>query len=350
MSHLDKIHDFLGERGLSYLDPMAESLARSELGATDAEIGEYFGHGPLWPWLNDPKVTEILVNGPAEIWIERSGSLLRANAAFTGEDSLKRYVRRILSAQSRKVDPRDPFADIVIEEGIRFHVAVPPVCKKGVCLSIRKPPREPWSLADLEAAGAMSGGERSLLQLHVAERKNIFVSGGTSSGKTSMLSALLACVSEKERILALEDIAELRVRHPHFLSLEARPANQEGEGGIHLARLLREALRMRPDRIVIGECRGAEAMDLLLALNSGHHGSMGTIHANSPRDALHRLETLALLAAGNLGERAIRGLVLSAVNIVVHLERSSGVRKISSIAEVKGWDGGNFLLRELKPS
>ncbi|MGZ3662428.1 MAG: CpaF family protein, partial [Bdellovibrionota bacterium] len=183
----------------------------------------------------------------------------------------------------------------------------------------------------------------------VAEKKNIFVCGGTGSGKTSLLGALLAEVPPTQRILALEDVAELRVNHPHFLSLEARPPNQEGEGELPLARLLRESLRMRPDRLVIGECRGPEALDLLMALNTGHRGSLGTIHANSARDALHRLETLALLGAENLREGAVKTLVASSIHVVVHLEKGPQGRRLTGIAEVKGLEGGNYLLKESRP-
>jgi pilus assembly protein CpaF len=250
-------------------------------------------------------------------------------------------VRRLLAPLGRKVDPREPFADAVLEGGVRVHVAVPPVARRGICLSLRKPAREPWSLERL----GLGPAEAALLRRYVSERRNLFVCGGTGSGKTSLLGALLAEAPPTERIIALEDVAELRVRHPHFLSLEARAANQEGEGAIPLARLLREALRMRPDRLVIGECRGPEALDLLMALNTGHGGSLGTIHANSPRDALHRLETLALLAAGNLREGAVKSLVASAVHLVVHLEKNP--RRVGTIMEVRGVEGGAYLLRNL---
>lgn len=346
---LEAIPRLLSERGLSASDSSARELARLELGAGEEELEEFFGHGPLFALMNDESVTEILVNGPHEIWVERGSRLARWPGEFSGEESLRRYARRLLAPHGRKVDQRAPFADTVLEGGMRVHIAVPPVSRKGICLSIRKPPRRPWSLESLEAAGAMSHQGAGMLRAWVRERRNIFVCGGTGSGKTSFLSALLAEADREERILALEDVAELRVDHPHFLALEARPPNQEGEGELALPSLLRQALRMRPDRLVVGECRGPEALDLLMALNTGHRGSMGTIHANSPRDALHRLETLALLAAGNLREGALRSLIASCVQAVVFLERGPEGRRMAALCEVKGVDGGVYQLREMKP-
>lgn len=296
--------------------------------------------------LSDPGVTEVLVNGPGEIWAERGGALELTGFSFASEEALRRWVRGFLSERGRKVDHASPFADCSLPDGSRVHVVAPPVSRKGLCLSIRKFPENPWSLAALRAQDALSGECAIYLRNAVAARKNIFLSGSTGSGKTSLLGALLGEVPAHERIVALEDIAEIKTSHPHFLAMEGRPANQEGEGLIELRRLLREALRMRPDRIVVGECRGAEALDLLLALNSGHHGSFGTIHANSPRDALQRLETLALLAGENLGTQALQNLILGGVQIVVQLGRVNGKRGVLSVAEVKGVDGGRFLLKE----
>jgi pilus assembly protein CpaF len=297
--------------------------------------------------LADPGITEVLVNGPGEIWAERNGSLERTSLSFPSDETLRRWVRGFLSERGRKVDHASPFADCSLPDGSRVHVVAPPVSRKGLCLSIRKFPEMPWSLAALQEQGAFNAECGAYLKKAVNDHRNVFLSGSTGSGKTSLLGALLAEVSPHERIVALEDIAEIRTHHPHFLAMEGRPANQEGEGRIELRRLLREALRMRPDRIVVGECRGPEALDLLLALNSGHHGSLGTIHANSPRDALQRLETLALLAGENLGTQALQNLILGGVNIVVQLGRVNGKRGVVSVAEVKGIDGGRFLLKEL---
>jgi pilus assembly protein CpaF len=348
LSASGRIQTALHDRGLSAADPGARDFARLSCGATEGELEEFFGHGPLLPLVQDEGVTEILVNGPEEIWFERAGVLQRLHSSFSGDEALRRYVRRLLAAQGRKIDQRAPFADAMVEPGFRLHVAAPPVARKGLCLSLRKPALHPWTLDRLVSAGALTQDGVELLRKFVVERKNIFLSGGTGTGKTSFLGALTANVPESERIVALEDIAEIRSLHPHFLCLEARPANQEGEGEISLRRLLREALRMRPDRLIVGECRGSEALDLLLALNTGHGGSMGTIHANSPRDALQRLETLALLAAENVREGALRSLIAGGIHVIVQLERGSRGRRVAVIAELRGLDGGTFLLKETR--
>ncbi len=344
---MEHIQNFLLSRGLSAQEESARLRVVEELQASPEEVEEFFGHGPLLALMQDESVTEILVNGPAEIWCERGGKLERCAGAFANEESLRRYVRRLLAHRGRKVDLRAPFADSLLEDGSRVHVAVPPVAKKGICVSIRKFRAKVWTLAELETSGMMGAAAAAYLREAVAKKKNIFVSGSTGAGKTTLLGALLSEVSAHERIVALEDIAELRANHPHFLSLEARPPNQEGEGQIALAQILREALRMRPDRLVVGECRGVEALDLLLALNTGHAGSMGTIHANAPREALQRLETLALLAAENIRESTIQALLCASIEILVHLDRSEGQRKITAIAELKGMDGGKYLLRPI---
>ena len=355
MSHsavasIDRIaqaQELLRVHGLGLVGEESRALVRAQLGPSPDEEEEIFGHGPLRELLGDPTVTEILVNGPNAIWAERNGALHLTSLSFRSEESLRQYVRRILSARGRKVDHRSPCADATLEDGSRLHVVIPPVAKAGICLSIRKFPTAPWTLNDLVTRGALSPARAAYLREAVRAKKNLFLSGGTGTGKTSLLAALLAEAAPHERLVALEDVAEIRTLHPHFVSLEGRPANQEGEGEISLRRLLKEALRMRPDRIVFGECRGDEALDLLLALNSGHQGSMGTVHANSPREALQRLETLASLGAANVQENALKALVLGGVQVVVQLERSERGRRVSAIAEVKGLDGGRFLLREI---
>ncbi|RZA06978.1 MAG: CpaF family protein [Proteobacteria bacterium] len=339
--------EFLRAHGLSPNSPEARALVKAELGLSSAEEEEIFGHGPLRSLLDDPAVTEILVNGPDAIWAERNGKLGRTDLRFRSEESLRQYVRRILSFRGRKVDNRAPCADAILEDGSRLHVVIPPVAKAGICLSIRKFPSAPWTLAQFVANGTLTPSLAAYLADAVRAHKNIFLSGGTGTGKTSLLAALMAEAAGHERLVALEDVAELRTLHPHFISLEGRPANQEGEGEISLRRLLKEALRMRPDRIIFGECRGDEALDLLLALNSGHLGSMGTLHANSPREALQRLETLASLGAANVQENALKQLVLGGVQLVIQLTRGPNGRRISSVAELKGLDSGRFMLREV---
>lgn len=341
-----RIQELLLELGLDAADPNARTLAQEKLGLPEAEAEEFFGHGPLKDLLADDAVTEILVNGPSEIWAERSGQLVRVELSFRNEESLRRYTRRLLAQAGRKVDHQVPFADAVLADGSRLHVAIPPIARRGYCLSIRKFSRTPWTLARLEASGALSAKANQVLRELVGARKNILVAGGTGCGKTSLLGALLGEAGSSERIVLLEDIAEIKAGHPHLVGLEARPANQEGEGEMNLKRLLRESLRMRPDRLVVGECRGAEALDLLLALNTGHYGSMATIHANSPREALARLEALALLAGENLREGSVKSLVAGSIQYVAQLARTTEGRKLVSLVEIKGVDGDRYLLKE----
>lgn len=344
--NLENIQNFLIERGMDSDSPASRETVREELAPTEAELEEFFGHGPLTALLGDDTVTEILVNGPGEVWAERDGKLSRMPAAFHSEQSLKRYVRRLLSWSGRKVDLREPFADATLPCGSRLHVAGPPVAKRGFCLSIRKFSALPWTLERFINNGSVSAEAARFLQQAVKERRNILVAGGTGTGKTSLLGALLGEADPLERILLLEDISEIRTRHPQTIALEARPPNQEGEGRIDLQRLLRESLRMRPERIVVGECRGKEALDLLMALNTGHPGSMATIHANSPREALLRLETLALLAGENLKDQAVKSLVNGGIHLVAQLERTSSGRRLSRITELKGVDSGSYMLKE----
>lgn len=347
MAYLSEIVSFLGEEGLSLSSPAAPNLVQEKFSLDEDRMRALFANGPLEPLLADASITEILVNGFNTIFVEREGKIEASGVSFLGDDWLRLWVKRILAEQNRRIDQASPFADATLSDGSRVHIAFPPIAKSGVCVSIRKSSPIPWTLDRLSRNGSYSPHHLKFLLEAIRQRKNVFISGGTGSGKTSLLSALLSECSPAERIVALEDIAELRPNHPHFLSLESRSANQEGRGEIPIHRLLREALRMRPDRLVVGECRGAEALDVLMALNTGHSGSMATIHANSPRDALRRLETLALLKSENLSETALRNLILGAVNVVVQLSRANGKREICSIAEVKGLDAGTLLLREI---
>ena len=347
MAHLSEILSFLGEEGISLASPLAPDLVREKFLLDEDRMVALFGHGPVEPFFKDASVTEILVNGFETIFVEREGKMECSGVSFLGDDWLRLWVKRILSEQGRRIDQASPFADATLADGSRVHIAFPPIAKKGVCVSIRKSSPGGWTLEKLAQNGNYSPRHLTFLREALRQRRNIFISGGTGSGKTSLLAALLSECSPAERIIALEDIAELKPNHPHFLSLESRSANQEGRGEIPIHRLLREALRMRPDRLVIGECRGVEALDVLMALNTGHSGSMGTIHANSPRDALRRLETLALLKSENLSETALRNLILGAVNVVVQLSRENGRREICSLVEVKGFDAGNLLLKEI---
>jgi pilus assembly protein CpaF len=290
------------------------------------------GLGPLEPLLADPGVTDILVNGPAEIWVDRGGELSRVEAAFPGEGELYAVVERVIAPLGLRVDRSSPMVDARLPDGSRLHVAVPPAAVDHPILAIRRFTQAIGSIEELEAAGSATDVEIERLSRAVAGKETILVSGGTGTGKTTLLNLLAALIPSHERVVTIEDSAELRIPG-HRVRLEAHPANAEGVGEITIRQLLRSALRLRPDRIIVGEVRGAEAMDLIWALNTGHRGSLSTVHANSSQEALWRLETLAL-SAGETSVLAVRRQLMAAVDLVVQMERSGPTRRISQIATV----------------
>src|SRR5947208_5105829 len=293
------------------------------------------GLGPLEPLLADPSVDEVMVNGPDSVWVERHGRLEPADVQFAAEADLLHAIERILAPLGRRVDEASPLCDARLPDGSRVNVVIPPLALSGPCLTIRRFRRHGFSLSDLVENGTLSEELASFLARCVRARASILVSGGTGSGKTTTLGALSGALPEGERIVTIEDAAELRLRQPHVVRLEARPANLEGRGEVTIRQLVRNALRMRPDRIVVGEVRGAEALDMLQALNTGHDGSLTTVHANSPEDALRRVETLALMAGVGLPHDAVREQVASALDLVVHQARGAdGRRRVESVAEV----------------
>ena len=299
------------------------------------------GLGPLEPLLGDPAVDEVMVNGPAAVYVERRGRLEPTEVAFESDADLMDAVERILAPLGRRVDEASPLCDARLPDGSRVNVVIPPLSLTGPCLTIRRFRREGFSLRDLVGNGTLAAGAADLLALAVAARASILVSGGTGSGKTTTLNALSGAIPGEERIVTIEDAAELRLRQRHVVRLEARPANLEGRGEVTIRQLVRNALRMRPDRIVVGEVRGGEALDLLQALNTGHDGSLSTVHANSPADALRRVETLALMAGVGLPHDAVREQVASAVDLVVHQARTpDGSRVVRSLTEVVRVAGG----------
>ncbi len=299
------------------------------------------GLGPLEPLLGDPAVDEVMVNGPAAVYVERHGRLQPTEATFESDADLMHAVERILAPLGRRVDEASPLCDARLPDGSRVNVVIPPLSLTGPCLTIRRFRRQGFSLRDLVANGTLAPGAADLLALAVAARASILVSGGTGSGKTTTLNALSGAIPGEERIVTIEDAAELRLRQRHVVRLEARPANLEGRGEVTIRQLVRNALRMRPDRIVVGEVRGGEALDLLQALNTGHDGSLSTVHANSPTDALRRVETLALMAGVGLPHDAVREQVASAVDLVVHqARRPDGSRAVQSVTEVVRVAGG----------
>ena len=299
------------------------------------------GLGPLEPLLADPAVDEVMVNGPGEVWVERAGRLERTGVAFDGEPGLLHSIERILAPLGRRVDEASPLCDARLPDGSRVNVVIPPLALSGACLTIRRFRPAGFSLEDLVSNGSLPPGLAEFLSDCVAHRATVLVSGGTGSGKTTTLGALSGSIPAGERIVTIEDAAELRLRQRHVVRLESRPANVEGRGEVTIRQLVRNALRMRPDRIVVGEVRGAEALDMLMALNTGHEGSLTTVHANSPEDALRRVETLALMAGVGLPHAAVREQVAGALDLVVHQARAAGGgRRIESVAEVVRVPGG----------
>jgi pilus assembly protein CpaF len=309
---------------------------------------EVIGLGPLEAPLRDPEITEIMVNRPEQIFVERKGRIELTNLAFEDEASLRRVIDRIVSTIGRRVDESEPMCDARLKDGSRVNVVIPPVAIYGPCLTIRKFGREVLTPERIVSSGGSSEAILDYLDAAVRSRLNIIVSGGTGSGKTTLLNVLSGFIPANERIVTCEDAAELRLRQVHVISLESKPANVEGRGQISIRDLVRNALRMRPDRIIVGEVRGGEALDMLQAMNTGHDGSMSTVHANNPRDVINRLETLVLLAGTELPSRAIRGQIASAINIIVQTERlRGGTRKIVGVAEVFGLREGEIGLNEV---
>lgn len=311
-------------------------------------VDEAVGLGPLEPLLADSRVSEIMVNRHDEIFIESAGQLRRHAGGFSSEQAVLGVIERIVSPLGRRIDESSPMVDARLRDGSRVNAVIPPIALRGASITIRKFPTTRPRMADLLRVGALDVNISDFLAACVMQRKNIIVSGGTGSGKTTLLNILSSCIPSSERIVTIEDSAELQLDHEHLVSLEARPANMEGRGAVLIRDLVRNALRMRPDRIVVGECRGAEAFDMLAAMNTGHEGSLTTLHANSPRDALNRLETMILMAGMDLPLPAVREHVSSSVDIIVQQARlSSGRRVITSIVQVTGQESGRIQLQEL---
>ena len=315
---------------------------------TEAVLSELTGLGPLDALLQDPEITEIMVNGPDQVYVERGGRLSRCVTVFDDDAHLRRLIERMLSPLGRRVDEASPLADGRLPDGSRFNVVLPPLALNGPTLTIRKFARQPLTMPQLVQIGTLTEEAAAFLGACVVGRKNILVSGGTGSGKTSTLGALSSFIPETERVVTIEDAAELRLLQAHVVTLESRPPNLEGRGEVTIRHLVRNALRMRPDRIIVGEVRGGEALDLLMALNTGHDGSLSTIHANSPRDALSRLETMTLMAGLDLPLRAVREQVASAVQLIVHQQRQrDGRRRITRVTEIVGLCGENIETRDI---
>ncbi len=311
-------------------------------------VAEILGLGPLEPLLADEAITEIMVNGPKNIYIERVGKLERTNASFESDEHTMRIIDRIVAPLGRRIDESSPMVDARLPDGSRVNAVIPPISLVGPTLTIRKFSKTPLTIQDLINFGSITPEAVEFLRACVLSRINVIISGGTGSGKTTLLNVLSGFIPNDERIVTIENAAELQLRQEHVVTLESRPPNIEGRGEITIRDLVINSLRMRPDRIVVGECRGAEALDMLQAMNTGHDGSMTTAHSNSPRDTLARLETMVLMAGMDLPVRAIREQVASAVQLVVHQDRMrDGTRKIVSITEIQGMEGDIITMSEI---
>ncbi len=365
-----KVHDALFERLGTRLfeatnEEQLQSLVLTEIGAlmdaTETALSpqerqflvrdiarDVMGLGPLEQFLADPTVTEVMVNGSNFIYAERNGVIEQTGARFISEDHLRRVIDRIVSSVGRRIDESSPMVDARLADGSRVNVIVPPLSLDGSILTIRKFAKDAFRATDLIAMGTLTEHVASVLAAAVEGGMNVLISGGTGTGKTTMLNVLSSFVPRVDRIITIEDAVELQLLQTHVIRLEARPPNIEGQGEITIRDLVRNALRMRPDRIIVGEVRGAEALDMLQAMNTGHDGSMSTVHANSPRDALARVETMVLMAGFDLPTRAIREQIASALNLIVHVDRfRDGSRRVSHVTEVVGMEGDIITLQDI---
>ncbi len=311
-------------------------------------ISDILGYGPLEPLLQDESVTEVMVNGPKWVYVERRGLIEPTDVQFEDDDHVRRIIDRIVSPLGRRVDESSPMVDARLPNGYRVNATIPPLAIDGPSLTIRKFAQTPYTVQDLIANGTLTPELVGFLKACVEARVNMIISGGTGTGKTTLLNVVSAFIPGHERIVTIEDTAELQLKRQHIVRLEYRPPNVEGEGEVTIRQLVINALRMRPDRIVVGEARGGEALDMLQAMNTGHDGSLTTIHSNSPRDTLRRIETMVMMAGMELPLRAIREQLASAVELVVHLERlRDGTRRVVKVSEVQGMEGDSVVMQDL---
>jgi pilus assembly protein CpaF len=349
LSNADEVRRTVEETFTSVLESESIVLTRVErLRLFEAIAAEILGYGPIEPLLNDDSVSEVMVNGPRQVYVERKGRLELTEVQFQDDDHVMRVIDRIVSPLGRRIDESSPMVDARLPDGSRINAIIPPISLVGPVLTIRKFARDPLTTDDLIRYGTMSAEMVMFLEACVKARLNVVVSGGTGSGKTTTLNILSSFIPDDERIVTIENAAELQLRQDHVVTLESRPANIEGRGEITIRDLVINSLRMRPERIVVGECRGGEALDMLQAMNTGHDGSMTTAHSNAPRDTLARLETMVLMAGVDLPVRAIREQIASAVDVIVHQSRmKDGSRRITAVTEVQGMEGDVIVLQDI---
>jgi pilus assembly protein CpaF len=346
----DQLHDKVRDMLQRALEEEETPLTRQERQRLVSEIADdVLGFGPIEPMLRDPTVTEIMVNAPDVIYVEREGRIYPAEGRFVDETHLRRVIDKMVGLVGRRIDESSPYVDARLPDGSRINAVIAPLCVNGgPYLTVRKFSPDPFQAEDLVTFGTMSAKVAKFLSRAVSGRLNILVSGGAGAGKTTTLNVLSSWLPVAERIVTIEDAAELQLRQPHWLRLEYRPPNIEGRGEITIRDLVRNALRMRPDRIVVGEVRGGEALDMLQAMNTGHDGSLTTVHANSPRDVLSRLETMVLMAGVDIPMRAIREQIASAINLIVHQSRlKDGTRRLTHVTEIVGMEGDVITLQDI---
>jgi pilus assembly protein CpaF len=311
-------------------------------------LDELLGFGPLQPLLDDDEISEVMVNGRQKVYIERNGLLVKTKIVFENDDQILRLIDRIISPLGRHIDAESPMVDARLPDGSRVNAAIPPVTIDGPTITIRKFKKEKLSIDQMIAYGTLNRNMAEFIRACVISRLNIIISGGTGSGKTTLLNVLSSFIPENERIITIEDAAELRLQQDHVLRMESQPPNSEGKNGVSIRDMVRNSLRMRPDRIVVGEVRGGEALDMLQAMNTGHDGSLTTLHANTPRDAISRLETLVMMSGMELPVKMIRTQIASAIDLVIQLSRlKGGDRKVTSITEISGIEGDTVVMTDI---
>jgi pilus assembly protein CpaF len=349
LSNAEEVRRTVEETFTSVLESEGLVLTRVERSRLfEAIAAEILGFGPIEPLLNDDSVSEVMVNGPRQVYVERNGKLELTDVTFQDDDHVMRVIDRIVSPLGRRIDESSPMVDARLPDGSRINAIIPPISLVGPVLTIRKFAKDPLTTEDLVRFGTMTPEMVQFLDACVRARLNIVVSGGTGSGKTTTLNLLSSFIPDDERIVTIENAAELQLRQDHVVTLESRPPNIEGRGEVSIRDLVINSLRMRPERVVVGECRGGEALDMLQAMNTGHDGSMTTAHSNGPRDTLSRLETMVLMAGAELPVRAIREQIASAVDLIVHQSRmKDGSRKITAVTEVQGMEGDVIVLQDI---